>query len=166
MKQLFVLCIVAASLTLSQTALAQTPSVTSKLTVNRVELVDGKAVLKPAAQAKPGDVVEYSATYSNAGKSAVDHLQATLPIPVGTTLLADSAKPGNAQASTDSVNFAPMPLMHSVKLADGTTRKEPVALADYRALRWEVGTIASGKDTVISLRVRVNPPLGSGATKP
>src|SRR5436190_971839 len=118
MKQIFSLCIVAASLALSQNALAQASSVTSKLTVSRVEMVDGKTVLKSAAQAKPGDVVEYSATYSNAGKSAVDHLQATLPIPVGTTLLADSARPGNAQASTDNVNFAAMPLMHSVKLAD------------------------------------------------
>ncbi|MDR3454543.1 MAG: hypothetical protein P4L96_17380 [Rhodoferax sp.] len=166
MKQIFGLCIVAATLALSQAAWAQTPTVTSKLAANRIELVDGKTVRGPATQVKPGDVVEYSTTYANTGKSAVEHLQATLPIPAGMTLLADSAQPGKAQATADNVNFAAMPLMHSVKQADGSTRQEPVPLADYRALRWDVGTIAPGKDAVVSLRVRVNPPLGSAAPKP
>ena len=40
-------------------------------------------------------------------------------------------------------------------------RKEPVALEDYRAVRWNVGTLAAGQETVVSLRVLVNPVLGA-----
>lgn len=166
LKQLSGFCLFAASLALTQVALAQAPSVTSALTASRVELVDGKSVLKPAAKVKPGDVLEYSATYVNAGKTAVERVQATLPIPAGTALLADTAKPANAQASTDSLKFAAMPLKRIVKSADGTSREKLVPLADYRALRWEIGTLAAGKDAVVSLRVRVDPLLGATAAKP
>ncbi len=166
MKPFLSFCIVAASLALGQAAWAQGPGVTSTLLAQRVEMIDGKAVLKPAGQGKSGDIIEYSGTYRNGGTAAVDKLMATLPVPVGTTLLAGSAIPAQAQASQDGTLFAPMPLMRSVKQPDGSERKEPVPLADYRALRWELGNLAPGRTAVVSLRVRIDSPAAAPAAKP
>ena len=166
MKPLVSLCFFAASLALGQAVLAQNPAVTSKLSAQRVEMVEGKAVLKPATQGKPGEVIEYSGTYRNAGTAAVNQLQATVPVPVGTTLMAASPQPAQAQASTDGIRFAPMPLTRMVRQPDGSERKESVPLAEYRALRWEVGTLAAGSSTVVSLRVRIDSPVAISSAKP
>ncbi|MBH2009229.1 MAG: DUF11 domain-containing protein [Xanthomonadaceae bacterium] len=166
MKHLLGFCFFAASLAIGQGAWAQSPAVTSTLTAQRVEMVEGKQVLKPAAQSKPGEVIEYSGTYRNAGTAAVSQLQATVPVPAGTTLMAASAQPAQAQASTDGTRFAPMPLTRMVRQPDGSERKEAVPLAEYRALRWEIGTLAAGGSAVVSLRVRIDSPLAVSSTKP
>ena len=166
MNPFFRLGIVSAALILGQQALAQDPVVTSSLTANRVELVNGKTVLHPATEAKPGDVLEYRATYTNRGDGAVEHLQATVPIPSGTTLIADTPMPASAQASTDARTFAALPLMRRVAKSDGSSRLEPVPLADYRALRWDVGSLNPGKATMVSMHVRINPVAVSLADKP
>ena len=162
MNKLFTFCMIAAGLAHGQVAWAQS-AVTSTLAAQRVELVDGKPVLRPAAQSKPGDVIEYSSTYKNGGTSSADKLQATVPVPAGTTLIAGSAEPALALASTDGVGFAPMPLMRSVRQPDGSQRSEAVPLADYRALRWNVGTLAAGGSAAVSLRVRIDAPATATA---
>ena len=166
MKQLLNLCFLVASLTLGQAALAQSPAVTSTLTAQRVDMVNGKAVLKPAAQSMPGEVIEYSGTYRNGGATAVDKLQAFVPVPVGTTFIAGSAQPALAQASTDGTRFAPLPLTRMVRQADGSERKETVPLVEYRALRWDVGTLGAGASAVVSLRVRIDAPVAVSGAKP
>lgn len=166
MKHLLSFCFFAASLAIGQGAWAQSPAVTSTLTAQRVEMVEGKATLKPATQSKPGEVIEYSGTYRNAGTAAVGQLQATVPIPVGTTLMAASAQPAQAQASTDGTRFAAMPLTRMVRQPDGSERKESVPLAEYRALRWEIGTLAAGSSAVVSLRVRIDSPVAASGAKP
>ena len=166
MKQLLNLCFLVASLTLGQAALAQSPAVTSTLTAQRVDMVNGKAVLKPAAQSKPGEVIEYSGIYRNAGTTAVDKLQAIVPVPAGTTFVAGSALPAAALASLDGTRFAPMPLQRTVKQPDGSERKEAVPLAEYRALRWELGTLGAGSSAQVSLRVRIDSPIAVSSAKP
>lgn len=156
MKALLKPCLLAVAWVLAQAAFAQTPTVTSTLTAHRVETVAGKAVLQPADSGKPGDLVEYSGTYHNAGTKPADKLVATIPVPAGTTFVAGSASPARAQASTDGVRFAAMPLMHAVKHADGTVRQEPVPLSEYRYLRWELGTLAAGADSTVALRVQID----------
>lgn len=163
MKYLFSLCTVAASLLIGPLAFAQAPAVSSSLTAQRVDMVEGKAVLKPLTEAKPGDVIEYAGTYRNAGKSAVDKLQATVPVPVGTTYIASSAVPAAAMASTDGSRFEAMPLMRTVRQANGVERSVPVPLADYRALRWDIGALAPSGANVVSLRVRVDAPAPPAA---
>lgn len=155
MKKLLSFCIFCVTLLVGQTGSAQT-QVTSVLAAQLVEMVDGKALLKPATQSKPGDVIDYSSTYKNSGTAAAEKLLATLPVPVGTTLVSGSAQPASALASTDGSVFAPMPLMRSVRQADGSQRSEPVPLADYRALRWDLGTLGAGRTAVVSLRVRID----------
>ena len=129
-------------------------------------MVDGKAVLKSAAEGKPGDVIEYSSTYRNGGTAAVAKLLATMPVPPGTTFIAGSAEPAQAQASTDGTRFAPMPLTRTVRQPDGSERKEPVPLTEYRALRREIGTLAAGGSAVLSLRVRIDLPAAALPAKP
>lgn len=166
MKPLLNFCFFAVSLVIGQAALAQSPAVTSSLTAQRVEVIEGKTVLKPAPQGKPGEIIEYSSTYRNGGAAAVANLQAIVPVPVGTVLIAGSAQPAQAQASTDGIRFAPMPLVRLVKQPDGAERKEPVPLAEYRALRWDVGTLGAGNSVVVSLRVRIDSPLTVSGAKP
>ena len=139
----------------SQTVSANT--VSSTLSAQVVSVVDGKSASKPAADAKPGDVIEYRAVYANNTKSAINGLLATIPVPVGTTLIYGSAIPTDPTASVDTVTFAPMPLIRTIKSANGVLRKEPVPLENYRAVRWNAGALASGQETVVSLRVLVNP---------
>jgi uncharacterized repeat protein (TIGR01451 family) len=158
MKQVLSVCaLAAAAWVCGQAAWAQEAGVTSKLTAARVATVDGKTVLGSAEQAKPGDAVEYRATYNNAGKSAAQGLQAVVPVPAGTVLMAETPQPAGAYASTDGVNFAAMPLKRTVKLASGALQEELVPLPDYRAVRWNVGTLPPGKEAAVSLRVRINP---------
>lgn len=166
MKSILKFCMFAAGLALGQAVWAQGSPVSSQLLAQRVETVAGKPVLKPAGDGKPGDVLQYSATYRNGGTAAAAKLLATVPVPPGTTFIAASAEPAQAQASTDGSTFAPMPLTRLVKQADGSTRKEPVPLADYRALRWEIGSLPAGATTVVSLRVSIDSPAVASAAKP
>jgi len=136
------------------------------LLAQRVDMVDGKAVLRPAAQGKPGDVIDYSSTYRNGGTAAAATLLATVPVPPGTTFMAGSAHPAAAQASTDGIRFASMPLQRMVRLPNGSERKEAVPLAEYRALRWEIGTLAAGASAVVGLRVRIDAPAPVASAKP
>ena len=137
-------------------AAAQSPAVTTVLQASRVDLVDGKSVRKPAESGRPGDLLEYAGTYRNVSKAPVEKLAATIPIPTGTTFVASSADPAGAQASTDGVRFAAMPLTRAVRQADGTTRQEPVPLADYRFVRWDLGTLPAAAERVVRLRVRID----------
>lgn len=155
-KALLTSCLLVAGAILAQAGFAQSPSVTSNLVAKRVETVAGKVVLNPADAGKPGDLVEYSGTYRNEGRSGVEKLVATIPVPAGTTFVAGSAQPAPAQASTDGTRFAALPLMRTVRLPDGTTRQEPVPLSEYRFVRWELGTLAAGADAVVKLRVRID----------
>ncbi|MDW5444676.1 hypothetical protein [Polaromonas sp. SM01] len=168
MKQILSFCIFAVGLIFGHAAQAQTtPTMTSQMVAQRVDMVDGKPVFKPASEGKSGDVLQYSTTYRNTGSAAASKLLATVPVPVGTTLIAGSADPAAAQASTDGNNFAPMPLTRTVKQANGSERREPVPLSDYRALRWEIGSLPAGGTTVVSLRVRIDsPPASAAAAKP
>ncbi|MFI5447717.1 hypothetical protein [Polaromonas sp. UC242_47] len=168
MKQILNFCIFAVSLVFGHAAQAQTtPTVTSQMVAQQVDMVDGKPVLKPASEGKSGDVLQYSTTYRNTGSAAASKLLATMPVPVGTTFIAGSASPATAQASTDGTTFAPMPLTRTVKLANGSERREVVPFADYRALRWEIGSLPAGGTTVVSLRVRIDsPPAPTAAAKP
>ena len=146
----------------SQAVLAQGTSVRSQLVAQRIDRVDEKDVLTSATEGKPGDTLQYSGTYRNMSAVAVNKLVATIPVPLGTTLIAGSAEPPPAQASLDGTRFAPAPLMRTVKQADGSERTVAVPMSQYRALRWDVGTLSGGASTVVKLQVHIDAPV----TKP
>ena len=140
---------------LATASVAQTPDVRVDLTGKRVVLTEGKESLVNADKAGPGDVIQYEAVYLNTGKESVKNVAATVPIPAGMTLLADSAKPAAELASLDGKNFSPVPLMHEVKNDKGVLEKQPVPLAQYRALRWNLAELVPGKSATVVLRARL-----------
>jgi uncharacterized repeat protein (TIGR01451 family) len=132
-------------------------SVAVELTASRVTKAQGKEVLVPAEQAKPGELIEYRALYRNDGAGEAKGLMATLPIPRGTQYVAGSALPRGVQASLDGHTFAAVPLKRTVKTPDGRTVVQDVPVAEYRALRWPLGALPSRDKRTVSARVRVEP---------
>lgn len=137
------------------TEAAQKKTVAVVLTQHKVvKDAQGKEQLLDAASVKPGDIVEYKATYTNNTGKPVSGLVADLPIPEGLEYLPRSAKPGATlvQAATKDAVFGPEPLMR--KAAAGQ-KSEPVPYADYRALRWSLGQLPASGSTAVSARARV-----------
>jgi len=139
---------------------AATPSASAEKTVavaltqrKVVTGADGKEQLLDASSVKPGDVLEYRATYTNQTGKTVSGLVADLPIPEGLEYLPRSAKPGAAlvKAATKDGAYAAEPLMR--KTANSKT--EPVPYGDYRALRWTLGQLPAGGETAVTARARV-----------
>lgn len=119
--------------------------------------IAGREQRSTADSAKPGDVIEYRATYVNRGKGTLRQIQATVPIPADTEYVASSASPAQPLASIDGQTFAPMPLKRVVVLANGAKREEVIPAAQIRYLRWPLGEMAPGLSTVVSTRVRLVP---------
>ena len=147
-------------------------AVETKLEARKVsKAADGKETLVAAGDAKPGDVIEYVATYRNTGKQPVRNLDATLPIPDQTEYLPGSEKPAGARASLDVRTYGAMPLTRKVN-RDGRDVDAPVPAREYRFLRWHADTLAPGQELTYTARVRViddrnttGPPAGQGGTR-
>lgn len=133
------------------------PDVETILTSKKVTVgADKKEALIDAPTVKPGEVIEYRATYTNKGKAAVGGLTATLPIPAGTGYQGGTASPkAGVSASLGDGKFAPIPLKRKVKLPDGKEVERDVPLTEYKSLQWSLGELAAGKSVVVSARVRV-----------
>jgi uncharacterized repeat protein (TIGR01451 family) len=129
-----------------------------ELTARRVETdARGQETLRPAEQARPGEVVEYRASYRNAGQARISRVVATVPIPAGTEYLARSAKPAPALASLDGRTYEPLPLKRRVRTPDGREELREVPISEYRYLRWSLGAMAAGANQTVRCRVRVSP---------
>jgi uncharacterized repeat protein (TIGR01451 family) len=146
-----VLALLAAPAALAQTGPAP---LDSQLVARKVIAADGRETFVDAASAKPGDVIEYVATYRNTGKSALTGLQATMPIPPQTEYLPGTARPAQPLASVDGRVFADIPLKRKVN-RDGKQVEEPVPYREYRALRWFVGELGGEQSAEFAARVRV-----------
>ena len=72
----------------------------------------GKEQLVAAGAVKPGDVLEYRASYTNKSAKPVKGLVASLPIPEGLEYLPGTAAPGGEKvmAATKDGRFAAVPL--------------------------------------------------------
>jgi uncharacterized repeat protein (TIGR01451 family) len=114
----------------------------------------GSETLVPADHVKPGDVIEYAATYRNTTREPVKNLVATLPIPAHTEWVAGSARPANAKASPDARAFDAIPLKRRA-MKDGRPVEETIPYREYRALRWYPGELAGEASVTFVARVRV-----------
>ena len=126
-----------------------------KLVRSKVVQDKGREVLESSATAKPGEVLEDVATYTNTSKSTIKNLEATLPVPANTELVMASIKPAAAKASTDGKTFSTMPLTRKVKQASGVEVESPVPLSEYRYIRWYPGELAPDKPMAFSARFKV-----------
>ena len=129
----------------------------------KVVVENGREVMQSAAIAKPDDVLEEVATYTNISKAALKSLEATLPIPPNTELVMASVKPANAKASIDGKSFSKLPLTRKVRQANGVEVEQPIPLSEYRYLRWYPGELQPGKPMSFSARFKVaNSPVVTG----
>ena len=174
MNKRYTFFLLAACLIATQSALAQgAPSPASPALRTDVEATlgvfqiqkdaSGKEVLSATDKAAPGETLQYQAAYRNNGMSAVTSLAPTLPLPVGLAYVPGSARPANPQASVDGKTFASMPLKTLAKTADGKLQEQLVPYSDYRALRWNVGSLPANEQVTVSARAQVTPVSGSVA---
>jgi len=115
---------------------------------------EGREGFVAAEGVKPGETIEYVATYRNTGKQPVSGLAATLPIPVSTEYVAGTARPANAMASVDGATFSAPPLKRRV-VRDGKSVEEEIPAREYRYLRWFPGELGGDKSLSFTARVRV-----------
>ena len=128
---------------------------------------DGRESLVPATSVRPGDVIEYVATYRNTGRAPITGVEATVPIPANTEYMPGSAEPRDAKASVDGRTYSAMPLKRQV-VRDGKTVEETVPAREYRYLRWSAPQLAGEKSVRFSARVRVlddTSPPGKAGTR-
>ncbi len=134
-------------------------SVVAEIRSYRVISVAGKEIFSDATDIRPGDVVEYRATFRNIDASAVTGTRALMPLPVGMVYEPSSARPAaGVKASAADGVFAPLPLMREVKTEQGRRLVE-VPLEEYRAIAWDLGEIQPGKSVQVSARVRLPAPV-------
>lgn len=134
-----------------------------QLTQKRVVSGPQGEKLEDANAVKPGDVIEYRATYTNVSKQAVQGLVAKLPVPEGLEYQPKSAKPSNAslQMAGRDGQFGVEPLQR--KLADGSVQSLPYN--EYRTMRWNIGQLNAGASVVVSARAKVEGALAAAPTK-
>lgn len=119
-----------------------------------VKDAQGREQLVAADTVKPGDILQYQATYTNKTGKPVTGLVAELPIPEGLEYLPKTAQPGpdrvKVAAAAKDGQFAAEPL---ARVVNGKT--EPVPYNEYRSLRWTLGQLQANAVTVVSARAKV-----------
>lgn len=137
---------------------AAPPAISGALSVSRIEMgPNGVETRNTADHGKPGDVLEYTAVYSNTTGEIKRDFTTTVPIPAGTDYIAGSAKPIPQFASTDGVKFMPLPLMREVRGPQGTMVQQEVPASEYRAIRWTNASLNNGQQLSTAVRVRISP---------
>jgi uncharacterized repeat protein (TIGR01451 family) len=133
------------------------------LTVKKIVRVHGQERRLDASHAEPGDILEYRAEYKNIGAAPLSALSATLPLPEHTVLVAGSAYPAGAEASTRSAKnrFAPLSSRESDEQAVGNDRDS--SAAKYAVLRWSIEKLTPGKVAAVGARVRVDNAVSKNA---
>jgi uncharacterized repeat protein (TIGR01451 family) len=120
----------------------------------------GREKTEAAESSRPGDVIEYVATYRNKGKNPARQIEGTVPVPEGMEFTGKQSGPSAFLASLDGQRFALPPLKRRVKTADGREISVDALDSDYKALRWQLGDLAPGKSLSVSARMRLNPVNG------
>ena len=168
MKRLMLAGALALALDFAQAADAGR-SLSVELAVFHVIPASGQAAerLEAVSRTQPGDILEYQARYRHdAGASRpLRQVQAVLPIPaVAAVYVPGSAWPVGAEASADGKRFEAMPLKRWVTRPDGSREQIDLQVAQYRALRWNLGDLAPGDVRMVRARVRVANSFEAGVT--
>lgn len=125
------------------------------LAAHKIVKTNGAEQSVPGDKAKPGDVIEYVATYRNTDNKPATNVTATLPIPRGMEYIPNTASPDRVTASTDDEHYAVVPLKRMVKDANGKPVEELVPYSEYRSLRWQLGAMPGGATRDVKARMKV-----------
>lgn len=110
-----------------------------------VDLTDG---------VKPGEVIEYQATYKNVGERVIKAIKAELPVPDGLEYVPKSARPAaGVQFTSRQGEAGAEPLTRK----SGAGKAEPVPYSQYGEIRWTIDEIAPGKEVVVKARTMLEP---------
>ncbi|MDX2111104.1 MAG: hypothetical protein SFY80_12775 [Verrucomicrobiota bacterium] len=140
-------------LAISQLGLQGQPVVASeplaiKLTVAKATKdVSGKVSWLPGEQAKPGDTIRYTATYSNQSDRSLRAIKAQVPIPEGAVCLSPSADPVPTEASFDGKTFLPWTQVQE-QILQAEKTSEPL---EIRIVRWLVPEIKARQTVELSV---------------
>jgi len=164
-KSIPVVCLFFGALVfLTPVAGAKDGDITATLTARKVvRSAAGVESRESAESARPGDVIEYRAVYTNRSAGLVKDLEGTLPIPEWTEYLPGGTTPAKAMASIDGKVYGPVPLKRKVKYPDGHEKIVDIPWVEYRFLRWNLGDLAAGASAEGVLRVRVVTGAGPAA---
>ena len=115
-----------------------------------------------AAEARPGQVVEYRVTATNEGETTLPagNVVVTGPVPEGTTYIGDSATTESEVELTFSADegqsFSAPPVMMTVENDDGEEEEVEAEPGQYSAVRWSVmRALEPGDSLEFSYRVTV-----------
>jgi hypothetical protein len=126
-----------------------------RLDRGKVVMIAGKQSLQSASSAKPGEILQDLATYTNKSSSPLRGVEATLPVPANTELIMETVRPASARYSLDGVNFFPEPMTRKVKQSNGVEVEQTVASREYRFLRWYPGELAPKQSVSFSAQFRI-----------
>lgn len=154
------LLLVAASIASAGPALAAAAEPAVTLSVAKIVVPQPGAAERrvDAAQAQPGDLLEYRAVYRNDTARTLNRAQLTLPVPLAghaVEYVQGSAQPEAFGASRDGLRYAAAPLHVERIGADGRVQRVPAPAADYRFLRWDLGDLPPSAVRTVHARVRV-----------
>lgn len=140
----------------SAAAFAQAKGDLVKVDLKQFKVVqaNGKEELQPAEKAKPGEVIEYVATYHNSSNAGVKNVTGTIPVPVGTEYLPDASLKAPDMAAAADNKFAPLPLKRKV-MRNGAEVEELLPYSEYRLLRWNIGAMAADASVVLKAKVKL-----------
>ena len=109
---------------------------------------DGAEVVRPAAVAEPGELMEYRLTFVNNGDAAVGGLQIVDPVPENTTFVGGSASTDVSASFEVSIDggrsFEREPVTRVETQADGSQKEVVVPPSRYTHLRWAVDETLAG----------------------
>lgn len=115
----------------------------------------GRPAFLPATAAKPGDILEYRATYRNNSGNLIADLKAVLPIPAATALLENTANPRAIEASLTGESYAPAPLTNRVVNNYGRLVEIVIPYEEYRFIRWSIPQLRPRQAITVKARVKV-----------
>ncbi len=114
----------------------------------------GRQTLVSAEKTKPGELLQYVATYHNSGKAAVKNVVGTIPVPNGMEYTPDPNLKAPDMAAAADGKFAPVPLKHKV-MRNGVQVEEVLPYSAYRSLQWKLGTLAPDQKVEVKANVKV-----------
>lgn len=161
LRKVFLSLIFVGAAGFATTAAAQIESVMQPYIVTTND--KGEEFFATAAEAEPGDVIEYRVTYTNNGQEAVHGLVVTGPIPNQTQYVSNSSVAGATSSFVVSIDdgntWDTVPVKRTRKKADGTEIEVIIPASEYDKVRWNVkDRLAAGAAQEFKYRVQVNEP--------
>lgn len=120
----------------------------------------GKEVMTTARQAEPGQTIQYQLVYANNGRSPLNSLAVTGPIPPNTSYIPNSSNTrarSNFTVSIDGARtFEREPVKRQKRMPDGRMATVVIPPSQYTHVRWNVADpLTAGGKQAFNYRVTV-----------